>query len=69
MEKVTFGGWLKQRRFDKGLTVQQLADRIRVSDRAIRQYENGERVPSLEVAELMARALGVQLDTIARRLR
>ena len=56
-----FPAWLHQKRIDAGLTASQLAKKMRCSDRAIHQYESGDRVPSLSMSESYAKALGVSV--------
>jgi predicted ATPase/DNA-binding XRE family transcriptional regulator len=55
----SFGKWLQQRRKARDLSQEQLAEQIGVSPETIRKIERGTRRPSKEVAELLARALGV----------
>ena len=45
-EGVAFGGWLKQRRRESGVTQEELAESIGCSGTAIRKIEIGERHPS-----------------------
>ncbi len=56
---VTFGGWLVQRRKDLGLTRQVFAERVGCSVSALRKIEDGERRPSVQIADLMANGLNI----------
>src|SRR5512146_3006225 len=56
---VTFGRWLYQRRKDLGLTRQEFAERIGCSVSALRKIEDGERRPSVQIAELIANSLNI----------
>lgn len=65
--KVPFGGWLKQRRIDAGLTVSALAEACGITPRALRYIESGESMPSLEVAVSLAREVKVSLKLLVAR--
>src|SRR5512143_50356 len=56
---VTFGGWLFQSRKQLGLTRQELAGRIGCSVSALRKIEDGERRPSVQIADLIANGLNI----------
>jgi predicted ATPase/transcriptional regulator with XRE-family HTH domain len=58
-DEKNFGSWLKRRRRQLDLTQQQLADCAACSVVTIRKFENGERRPSRELAELLAGCLAV----------
>jgi predicted ATPase/transcriptional regulator with XRE-family HTH domain/Tfp pilus assembly protein PilF len=58
-EGIRFGAWLKQRRKTMGLTQAGLAECVGCSVRTIIQIELGERRPSKQIAELMARCINV----------
>jgi transcriptional regulator with XRE-family HTH domain len=61
---VSFGGWLKQRRNELGLTQEELAERIGCSRIALQKMENGERRPSGQIAHLLAEHLRIPADEI-----
>src|SRR6476660_9893904 len=61
-EDITFGGWLKQRRRESGVTQEDLAERIGCSGTAIRKIELGERRPSGQIAQLLAEYLKIAAD-------
>ncbi|MFN8475570.1 MAG: tetratricopeptide repeat protein [Anaerolineae bacterium] len=56
---ITFGGWLRQRRNELRLTREELARRIGCSVSTLRKIEDGERRPSGQIAELMAKSLDI----------
>ncbi len=56
---ITFGEWLRQSRNELRLTRDELARRIGCSVSALRKIENGERRPSVQIAELMANCLNI----------
>lgn len=55
---------LKKLRLEKGLTQQQLGDKINVTKVSICCYEKGDRVPSLDTLIDLANALEVDLNTL-----
>ena len=59
---TTFGGWLRQRRKERGLTLDELADRISCSRITLIKIEVGERRPSHQLAQLLAEQFNIPLD-------
>src|SRR5512134_1193204 len=57
-----FSEWLKRRRKRFDLTQEQLAQRASCSVFAIRKIESGERQPSRQLAELLAKALEIPAE-------
>jgi len=58
----SFGRWLKQRRRERDLTQEQLADHIGSSPETIRKIEAGRRRPSTQMVEVIAGFFGVPRD-------
>ncbi|HEX9987086.1 MAG TPA: tetratricopeptide repeat protein [Chloroflexia bacterium] len=56
---MRFGAWLKQRRKVMGLTQAGLAECVGCSVRTVIQIELGERRPSKQIAELLAKCVNV----------
>ena len=58
---------LKQARDEKRLTQKELADMVDIAQTTIGAYEKleGAKIPSLEIAAKLAKALGVSLDWLA----
>lgn len=61
-EGITFGGWLKQRRRESGVTQEGLAERINCSLITLQKIETGERRPSGQIAQLLADYLSIPAD-------
>ncbi|HST05487.1 MAG TPA: tetratricopeptide repeat protein [Chloroflexia bacterium] len=61
-EEITFGGWLKQRRKELGITQEELADHIGCSLSALQKIEGGERRPSGQVVHLLADFFSILRD-------
>ena len=55
---------IKQIRLSKNMTQKQLADAIGVDHTIISKYEKGQTVPSVSRLEMIAKALGVNVDMI-----
>jgi len=56
---TTFGEWLSQNRKSLRLTRDELAKRVGCSVSALRKFENGQRRPSGQIAELLANSLNI----------
>jgi len=52
---------IKQLRLEKGLTQQELADKIGVKQKDISRWENGTYKPKLDKLQLIAKALECDL--------
>jgi predicted ATPase/DNA-binding XRE family transcriptional regulator len=61
-EMITFGGWLKQRRKELGVTQDELADHIGCSLATLQKIEGGVRRPSGQLAHLLADYFRVPSD-------
>ena len=44
------------------LTQQQLADKICITRQALARYEQGQTIPNIVTAYLMAKAMGVEIE-------
>lgn len=53
-------------RLKKGLSQQQVADRLETSDVTISRWETGERRPDLDAQAAFAEALGIELPDLWR---
>lgn len=62
MEKETIGNKIKILRKTRGLTQEQLSDKLNIGRATISNYEIGRRSPHIKELELIAEALGVTLD-------
>lgn len=49
MEQKKIGGFLKELRKEKGLTQEQLAEKLNVSGRTISRWETGNNMPDLDI--------------------
>ena len=53
---------LKTLRMEQGLSQNQLASKVKVSQAAIARWEAGLQIPNIEVAIMFAQYFGVSLD-------
>lgn len=60
--RTTYGEKIKQFRINKGLTQEQLAEKMNVTGTYIVKIENGQRIGSVELAGELASCFGVSLD-------
>lgn len=58
---------IRQLRVGRGLTQQQVADKLYVTRATLSNYENGRRHPNLIIAILIADFFQVSLDELAGR--
>lgn len=63
MEYVT-GATIKKLREKQNLTQRELADKIKVSDKAVSKWETNRGLPDLCIIEDLAKALGVSLSEL-----
>lgn len=61
---ISFGEALRRLRMEKGLTQQQLADRLHMDRTSITSWEKGRRMPDVASISLLADALGVDVVTL-----
>ncbi len=61
-EEITFGGWLKQRRKELGITQEEFADSIDCALTTLQKIEGGGRRPSVQIAQLLADLLNIPSD-------
>jgi len=58
----TFGEWLRGQRTDRKLTREEFSNRVGCSVAMLRKIEDGERRPSMQIAELIANCLDIPSD-------
>ncbi len=52
-----FGGFIKQKRIDRGLSQGEAAKLMGISQAAYCRYENGQRDPGLKMVKVIAKTL------------
>ncbi|MBO5526317.1 MAG: helix-turn-helix transcriptional regulator [Clostridia bacterium] len=66
METMTIGNFIAALRKENGLTQQELADQLNVSNKAVSRWECGECLPDLTLIPALADLLGVTCDELLR---
>ena len=66
MEKKTLGSFLSALRRAQGLTQQEVADRLAVSNKAVSRWERDEAMPDILLLPAIANLFGVTVDELLR---
>ncbi len=66
LNKEKFGAFLSERRKENGLTQQELADRLFVSNKAVSKWERGQSLPDIALLTPMADILGVSVAELLK---
>ena len=61
MDNLQFGAFVAQLRKERNMTQKELADTLKVTDKAVSKWETGKGFPDVKLLEPLARALGVSL--------
>ena len=64
MDQKKIGSFLKELRKEKGLTQEQLAELVYVSDRTVSRWETGSNLPSLDILIRISDYYNVELSEI-----
>ena len=64
MDAKTTGGLIARRRKEKGMSQGDLAERLHVTDKAVSRWETGRGMPSVELLEPLAEALGLTVSEL-----
>jgi len=62
--KNTMGSWIAARRKAKGMSQENLAERLGVSSQAVSKWENDVSCPSINLLPHLAKLLGVTVDEL-----
>ncbi|MGN0553957.1 MAG: helix-turn-helix domain-containing protein [Oscillospiraceae bacterium] len=66
MEQKQIGSFIQANRKAKGLTQQQLAEIMGVSDKSISRWENGKTMADISLLPLLAQTLDVTIDELLK---
>lgn len=64
MEKEKIGKYIRKKRIEKGMTQQQLAEKIQVTEKAVSRWETGRGVPDISLLEPLAEELHVSVTEL-----
>ena len=66
MEKKTMGKFIAVLRKANGMTQQELADKLLVSDKTVSKWERDDRMPDISLLPVMAEIFGITTDELLR---
>ena len=66
MDQEKIGAFIAAMRKEKGLTQEQLADRLRVNSRTVSRWETGRNMPDYAVLEPLTEELGITVNELIR---
>jgi transcriptional regulator with XRE-family HTH domain len=69
MDSGKVGGFISALRRESGMTQQDLANRLNVTNKAVSKWETGEGYPEITMLPALADALGVSVDELLRGAR
>jgi|LSQX01.2.fsa_nt_gb transcriptional regulator with XRE-family HTH domain len=64
MKEEDIGAFIRMMRKEKGMTQEQLAEMLGVSQRSVSRWENGKTMPDLSLYEPLCKALDVQVSEL-----
>ena len=64
MDTVKTGSFLKELRKEKGLTQEQLGEKVGVTNKTVSRWENGNYMPPVECLEMLSDLYGVSINEI-----
>ena len=64
MNQVKIGSFIKQKRIEKGLTQQQLAEIMNVSQKTVSRWETGYNMPDISLLSSLSAELGVSVSSL-----
>ncbi|MCL2384081.1 MAG: helix-turn-helix domain-containing protein [Oscillospiraceae bacterium] len=66
MDQQKLGVFIREVRKEKGMTQQELANRLNITDRAISKWENGRCLPDIAFLEPLSIILGVEISELVK---
>jgi len=64
MDQIKIGKFISQRRKEKNITQSDLAERLRISDRAVSKWENGVCLPDVSNIPLLCKILEISINDL-----
>jgi len=64
MDQYKIGNFIQQKRREKNLTQEQLAQRLSVSNKTVSKWENGKCLPDYSVIESLCEELGITVSEL-----
>ncbi len=66
MDKTQMGNFIKEQRIVLGLTQQQLAEQLHVTNKAVSRWETGNAYPDIALLDTLAAVLAVSVEELCR---
>ena len=66
MDKAKMGTFIKEQRMALGMTQQQLAEQLHITNKAISRWETGNAYPDISLLDDLAAALSVSVEELCR---
>lgn len=66
MDKAKMGTFIKEQRMALGMTQQQLAEQLHITNKAISRWETGNAYPDIALLDDLAAALSVSVEELCR---
>ena len=64
MDQIKMGKFIAALRKDKGLTQEQLGEKLGVTNKTISRWENGNYMPDVEMLSLLSKEFGVSINEL-----
>lgn len=64
MDNIKTGQFISEKRKALGLTQQELAEKLQITNKAVSKWETGDGMPDIQILKLLAKELGVTVDEI-----
>lgn len=64
MDNIQIGRLIYEKRKELGLTQQELADRLQITNKAVSKWENGDGMPDVNLLAPLAKELGLTVDEL-----
>ena len=68
MNAENVGALIARLRKEKGMTQQELADKLQITDKAVSKWERGLACPDISILPQVAEILGVNVDDRKRQI-
>lgn len=66
MEKTKIGSFIREQRMALGLTQQQLAEQLHITNKAVSRWETGNAYPDIALLDDLAAVLSVSVEELCR---
>ncbi len=64
MDQIKIGKFIQEKRKEKGITQQELAEKLNITDRAISKWENGKCMPDVGIMQELCEILNITINDL-----